>query len=182
LRDDLKSGCPINLTLEVLGDRWSLLIIRDMMFGDRRHYRELLAQSVEGISSNILAERLKMLLDQGIITKADDPTHKQKAIYSLTEQGISLVPILAHMGAWGVRFLPVREDLAIRAELLAEGGPEMWEAFMDELRERHLGVRTRPQRAGTPTVSEKLQAAFEAAYATRKRAKRAGKTARTGRS
>jgi DNA-binding HxlR family transcriptional regulator len=152
LRDDLKSGCPINLTLEVLGDRWSLLIIRDMMFGDRRHYRELLAQSVEGISSNILAERLKMLLDQGIITKADDPTHKQKAIYSLTEQGISLVPILAHMGAWGVRFLPVREDLAIRAELLAEGGPEMWEAVMDELRERHLGVRTMPSvhRAPTP--------------------------------
>ena len=173
MRDGLKSGCPINLTLEVLGDRWSLLIIRDLMFGDRRHYRELLSQSDEGISSNILAERLKMLVDQGIITKADDPAHKQKAIYSLTEQGIALVPILAQMGAWGVRFLPVREDLAIRAELLAAGGPEMWAAFMDELRERHLGTRARTQKKGTPSVSEQLQAAFEATNAARKGAKRA---------
>lgn len=178
MRDGLKSGCPINLTLEVLGDRWSLLIIRDLMFGDRRHYRELLSQSDEGISSNILAERLKMLLDQGIITKADDPAHKQKAIYSLTEQGISLVPVLAHMGAWGVRFLPVREDLAIRAELLADGGPEMWEAFMDELRERHLGARARTHKKDTPSVSEQLQAAFEAANAARKGAKRARNAAR----
>ena len=178
MREGLKSGCPINLTLEVLGDRWSLLIIRDIMFGDRRHYRELLSQSDEGISSNILAERLKMLLDQGIITKADDPAHKQKAIYSLTEQGISLVPILAHMGAWGVRFLPVREDLAIRAELLAKGGPEMWDAFMEELRERHLGARPRTQKRDAPAVSEQLQAAFEAVLAARKGARKAKKTGR----
>ncbi len=71
-----RSGCPINLTLEVVGDKWSLLIIRDMMFGNRRHFRELLTKSEEGISSNILADRLKTLLDQGIITWADDPSHK----------------------------------------------------------------------------------------------------------
>lgn len=177
MRDGLKSGCPINLTLEVLGDRWSLLIIRDMMFGNRRHYRELLSQSEEGISSNILAERLKMLVDQGIITKADDPAHKQKAIYSLTEQGISLVPILAHMGAWGVKFLPVREDLAIRAEVLASGGPPMWAAFMDELRERHLGARPHAQKKGGPSVSEQMQAAFEAVCASRKGARKAAKKA-----
>src|SRR5262252_1852336 len=99
--EEHRSGCPINLTLEVLGDRWSLLVIRDMMFGDRRHYRELLLNSEEGISSNILAERLKTLLDQGIVTRTDDPTHKQKAIYSLTEQGIGLLPILAQIGCWG---------------------------------------------------------------------------------
>src|SRR3546814_6214029 len=80
-----RSGCPINLTLEVLGDKWSLLILRDMMFGNRRHFRELL-RSQEGISSNILADRLQMLLDEGMVTKADDPSHKQKAIYSLTKQ------------------------------------------------------------------------------------------------
>ena len=56
-----RSGCPINLSLEVFGDRWSLIILRDMMFGGRRHFRELLTQSKEGISSNILADRLKML-------------------------------------------------------------------------------------------------------------------------
>ena len=75
-----RSGCPINLSLEVLGDKWSLLIIRDMMFGNRRHFRELLNKSEEGISSNILSDRPKTLLDEGIITRADDPIHRQKGI------------------------------------------------------------------------------------------------------
>ena len=75
-----RSGCPINLSLEVLGDKWSLLIIRDMMFGNHRHFRELLNKPEEGISSNILSDRLRTLLDEGIITRADDPTHKQKGI------------------------------------------------------------------------------------------------------
>ena len=94
---DHRSGCPINLTLEVLGDKWSLLIIRDMMFGNRRHFRELLLKSEEGIASNILADRLRTLLEQGIISRADDPTHKQRAVYSLTEKGIALLPVLAQM-------------------------------------------------------------------------------------
>jgi len=158
---ELRSGCPINLTLEVLGDRWSLIVIRDIMFGDRRHYRELLVNSEEGISSNILAERLKTLLDCGIITKADDPSHKQKAIHSLTEQGIELLPILAQIGAWGVKYLPVTSELGIRAQLLADGGPRMWDEFMDELRERHLG-KPRKKRGGS-SVTEQLQKAYEAA-------------------
>src|SRR3989337_3471093 len=86
-----RSGCPINLTLETLGDRWSLIVIRDLMFGNRRHYRELLNRSEEGIASNILADRLKRLVEAGLLSKADDPTHKQKGIYSLTEQAIHLV-------------------------------------------------------------------------------------------
>jgi DNA-binding HxlR family transcriptional regulator len=163
MRDDLRSGCPINLTLEVLGDRWSLLVIRDIMFGDRRHYRELLLNSEEGISSNILADRLRTLLDRGVITKTDDPTHKQKAIYTLTEQGIELLPILAQIGSWGVRYLPVSRELGIRAQLLADGGPRMWEAFMDELRERHLG-KAREKRSG-PSVTAQLQEAYKAALA-----------------
>src|SRR5262245_11014584 len=84
----IRSGCPINLTLEVLGDRWSLIVIRDMMFGNRRHFRELQSQSMEGIASNILADRLKRLVEAGLLTRADDPSHKQKAIYSLTEKAI----------------------------------------------------------------------------------------------
>jgi DNA-binding HxlR family transcriptional regulator len=105
MRHAIRSGCPINLTLELLGDRWSLIVIRDMMFGNRRHFRELLSQSEEGIASNILSARLKRLLDLGMITKADDPTHKQKAIYSLTEKAIELVPVFAMLGAWGRRHL-----------------------------------------------------------------------------
>ena len=101
-----RSGCPINLTLEVVGDKWSLLVIRDMIFGNRRHFRELLNRSEEGIASNILADRLKRLVEQGVISKADDPTHKQKAIYSLTEKAIALLPIVVQIGAWGSRWVP----------------------------------------------------------------------------
>ena len=154
-----RSGCPINLTLEVVGDKWSLLIIRDMMFGNRRHFRELLTKSDEGISSNILADRLKTLLERGIVSRAEDPSHRQKGIYSLTEQGIELLPVLAQMAGWGFKYLDVTEELGIRAKLLSEGGPKMWAEFMDELRETHLGVK-RKRKAG-PGVGERLQAAYQ---------------------
>lgn len=151
-----RSGCPINLTLEVLGDRWSLIVIRDIMFGNRRHYRELLNRSEEGIASNILADRLKRLVERGLLTRRDDPTHRQKAIYSLTEPAIELVPLLAQMGAWGRRHTPVSEELSIRAQLLEEGGPPLWEDFMSELRALHLGAP-----APARSVLAELQAAFE---------------------
>ncbi|MEW6437815.1 MAG: helix-turn-helix domain-containing protein [Pseudomonadota bacterium] len=153
-----RSGCPINLSVEVFGDKWSLIILRDMMFGGRRHFRELLTQSEEGISSNILADRLKMLLEEGLITNTNDPTHKQRTTYSLTEKAIELVPIFALLGAWGSRHLPVSEELSIRANLLAEGGPDMWVQFMSELRDLHLnGVSGS---AGS-SVADMLQAAYE---------------------
>ena len=153
-----RSGCPINLTLEVFGDKWSLLIIRDMMFGNRRHFRELLSRSEEGIASNILADRLKRLMEEGMITRADDPSHKQKAIYSLTEKAIELVPVFAEIGAWGRRHLPVSEELSIRAELLEDGGPDMWADFMEELRHLHLGKEPAPKQS----VISGLRRAYEA--------------------
>jgi DNA-binding HxlR family transcriptional regulator len=164
-----RSGCPINLTLEVIGDKWSLLIIRDMIFGNRRHFRELLTQSEEGIASNILANRLKTLLEQGIITKADDPSHKQKAIYSLSEKGIELLPMLAQMSVWGRKYLPVTEELGIRAQLLEAGGPKLWEEFMDELRETHLGESRRRRSKSGISVLARLQAAYAAVVANRKK-------------
>ena len=96
-----RSLCPISLALDVVGDKWSLLILRDLMFAGKSHYRELL-QSDEGISSNILAERLKRLVEAGLLTKTDDPSHKQKAIYRLTAMGIDLLPAIAQLGIWGV--------------------------------------------------------------------------------
>ena len=168
MTDHQRSGCPINLTLEVVGDKWSLLVIRDMMFGNRRHFRELLTKSEERISSNILADRLKTLLTEGIITRDDDPSHKQKGIYSLTEQGIELLPILAQMSAWGYKYLPVTEELGIRARLLSEGGPKMWAEFMDELREIHLRVK---RRKSGPRVGERLQAAYQKVLAKKAKSK-----------
>ncbi|MGQ9365483.1 winged helix-turn-helix transcriptional regulator [Azospirillum sp. ST 5-10] len=163
MTDTHRSGCPINLALEVLGDRWSLIVIRDVMFGNRRHYRDLLNGSEERIASNILADRLKRLVAAGLLTRRDDPSHRQKAIYSLTEPAIQLVPLLAHMGAWGRRHTPVTPELAIRAQLLEEGGPPLWDAFMDELRTLHLGAP-----AAGPSVLARLRAAYEAELARRR--------------
>ena len=159
MADEPRSGCPINLSLEVLGDRWSLLIIRDVMFGNRRHFRALLTRSEEGIASNILADRLQRLTALGMLTSAPDPGHKQRMLLSLTEPAIQLVPVLAHLGAWGRRHRPVTPELAVRAELLERGGPALWAEFMDELRELHLGV---PRPAGTESVLARLTAAYQA--------------------
>ncbi|RKH89841.1 transcriptional regulator [Corallococcus sp. AB045] len=155
-----RSGCPINLTLEQLGDRWSLIVIRDVMFGNRRSYGDLLSQSEEGIASNILADRLKRLTASGLLSRRPDPKHQQKGVYSLTEASIQLVPLLAHMGAWGRRHTEVSEELSVRAELLEKGGPPLWDAFMEELRHLHLDAQ-RPSRS----VFRELQAAYEKAVA-----------------
>jgi len=157
-----RSGCPINLSLEVLGDKWSLLIIRDMMFGNRRHFRALLTESEEGIATNILADRLARLTDLGMITSAPDPSHKQRIRLSLAEPAIQLVPVLAHLGAWGRRHLPVTRELSIRAELLERGGPRLWDEFMDELREVHLGI---PRPPGSGSVLQRLTEAYRAELA-----------------
>lgn len=136
-----RSYCPINLSLEIFGDSWTLLVLRDMMFGGKRHFRELL-QSDEGISSNILADRLARLVEHGLLTKSDDPTHKQKAIYSLTEKAIALLPVIVQIGAWGSRWVPDAKKLDAPSRKflreLQEAGPRDWAKRQDELRAQHL--------------------------------------------
>ena len=136
-----RSYCPIHLSLEIFGDAWTLLVLRDMMFAGKRHFRELL-QSDERISSNILADRLARLVEHGVLTKADDPTHKQKAIYSLTDRGIALLPVLVEIGAWSRAHLPEARQaepqvLAIN-RALAEN-PGATRRMMAQLRKAHLG-------------------------------------------
>ena len=161
MKDGQRSDCPINLSLEVFGDRWSLLILRDMTFGGKRHFRELLG-SEEGISSNILAARLRKLMEEGMITKSSDPTHKQKALYSLTEKAIDLVPVFVYLGAWGSKHLPASEELSVAARVLEEGGPQVWERFMSELRGEHLrGSADRLFEPGDDSVTFALQNAYE---------------------
>ena len=168
MTDAVRSGCPINLALEVIGDKWSLIVIRDMMFGNRRHFRELLTRSDEGISSNILADRLKTLVEQGILTRSDDPTHRQKGVYSLTEQGIALLPAIAELASWGLKYLPASEEHSIRAQLMEEGGDRLIRDMMAELREIHLGVK----RKGKPrSVFTELRAAYQAVVARKTKSK-----------
>jgi DNA-binding HxlR family transcriptional regulator len=132
-----RSQCPISLALDVIGDRWSLLIVRDLMFAGKRYYRELL-RSDEGISSNILAERLARLVDAGILSRTGDPTHKQKAIYSLTPMGIDLLPVVAQLGIWGRKHLPATAETGAQAEQLEKGGTALLRKIQANLRKQHL--------------------------------------------
>ena len=155
-----RSGCAINAAVEVLGDPWSMLVLRDVMFGDRRHFRELLHGSEEGIASNILSSRLKRLVAAGVLTR-DGATRGQRATYSLTEAGVQTLPVLVALGTWGLAHRDGTRELRVRAELLRDGGAELVERFMDELRETHLGIPLPdPDR---PRASEQLQAAYAAA-------------------
>ncbi|WP_182876214.1 winged helix-turn-helix transcriptional regulator [Microbispora sp. H10670] len=163
MRDEPRSGCPINGSVEALGDRWSLIVLRDVIFGGRRHFRDLLANSMEGIASNILSSRLKALVAKGLLTH-EEAGRGRRGTYSLTEAGIQTVPIMVALGSWGLRHLPTTPALAIRARLLEEGGPPLWEDLMDELREAHLGIpRPDPDR---PRASQLLQDAYERVLAT----------------
>src|SRR5712664_2400657 len=98
-RPKWRSGCPLNASVEILGDRWSLLIIRDMMLRGFRTYKEFL-ESYEGIATNILADRLRKLEAHGIITAERDPSDGRKLIYLLTAKGIGLAPVLTEMVLW----------------------------------------------------------------------------------
>lgn len=139
MSNKIRSGCPVSLGLDIFGDRWTLLVVRDLMFSGKRHFREIMS-SAEGISSNILADRLKLLLDEGIITKADDPSHQQKAIYSLTEKGIALLPVLMQISRWSYTYRPVGETYLPDPGPSEGESPAAWEKVMAKLRWEHLGA------------------------------------------
>jgi DNA-binding HxlR family transcriptional regulator len=100
-----RSACPVNIALETFGDRWSLLVLRDMILFGKRHYRELL-ESEEGIATNILADRLKKLEAQGLISRGEDPGNRRQVVYEVTEKGLALVPVLLEMMHWAATYDP----------------------------------------------------------------------------
>ena len=95
--------CPVFYGISRFGDKWSLLIVRDLMFFGKRHYSDFL-EAGEGISTNILANRLAQLEDDGIVTKSPDPEHGSRIIYGLTEKGLALMPVLLAIVDWSARF------------------------------------------------------------------------------
>ncbi|RAV27781.1 winged helix-turn-helix transcriptional regulator [Sinomicrobium soli] len=111
-----RSGCPISYSLDFIGDKWSLLIIRDMIFSDKKSYNEFL-DSDEGIATNILGNRLKFLESEGFIIKRDSPIKKSKKNYFLTEKGIALIPIIFEMVLWGKRFSPTENQNKVFDEI-----------------------------------------------------------------
>lgn len=132
-----RSGCPINRAIELFGDRWTLLILRDLIFTDRRHFRELLRGSEEKITSSILADRLERLRAAGIVSREHDPGHKQKAIYGLTEKGVDLVPVLATLGLWGAQYCDADPEKSRAAHELDYRVPPSWVRLMNSIRSEH---------------------------------------------
>ena len=97
-----RSGCPVSVSLEVVGDRWSLLIVRDLMIRGFRNFKEF-QESGEGIATNILADRLRKLEATGIIAAEADTVDRRRVSYRLTEKGIDLAPVLLELLLWGAR-------------------------------------------------------------------------------
>jgi DNA-binding HxlR family transcriptional regulator len=99
------SGCPIDYGLDIFGDRWTLLVVRDLLFGGKRHFKDLM-KSPERIASNILTARLKKLEERGLIERSADSDNRKQVIYTLTEKGRDLVPVLVEIVRWSGRHDP----------------------------------------------------------------------------
>lgn len=93
------TGCPLAFGLDTFGDRWSLLILRDMMLNGKKTYQQFL-DAGEGISTNILADRLKYLEAEGILEKAQDPDNRRSYLYALTDKGRDLAPVILEIVRW----------------------------------------------------------------------------------
>jgi DNA-binding HxlR family transcriptional regulator len=121
-----RSGCPVSISLEIFGDRWSLLIVRDMMVRGLRTFKDF-QESGEGIATNVLADRLKKLEAAGIVVSAAEGSDGRRVNYRLTEKGIDLAPVLLELLIWGARHAPTAAPCAVihqmeknRSAVLAE--------------------------------------------------------------
>ena len=121
----------MNRMVEVIGDQWSLLIIRDIMFMNRRYFRELLTKSLEGIATNILTDRLRRLCQAGIVRAERDPGDRRQKHYRLTEKGIDLAPVLLELLIWGAK----HEQTDAPAEVISEMARNR-DAVLEETRRR----------------------------------------------
>ena len=113
MKRQTRSDCPISYSLDIFGDKWTLLILRDLLVGQKRYYQDFL-NSGEGIATNILADRLKNLLDNGLLTKTDNPQNRRQTIYSPTKKAIALLPVLGEMAKWGLRFGAKTKDRSLK--------------------------------------------------------------------
>ena len=138
-----RSDCPINFALEVFGDPWSLLIIRDIVYFVKSTYGEFLA-SEEGMATNILANRLAQLEQQGVLVKKVSEKDKRKEEYVLTEKGLDLIPVLVEMANWSAEYDP------------HTGAPAAWIALMKADREKMIRlIRETVQSGSSVFVGEK---------------------------
>ncbi|QRR00755.1 winged helix-turn-helix transcriptional regulator [Dyadobacter sandarakinus] len=131
-----RSTCPVSTSLDILGDKWTLLILRDMVFAGKSAYGQFL-QSAEKMATNILADRLAVLESQGILTKAVAADKKSKFTYRLTEKGIDTVPIIVELILWGSRHCSTVVAPGLLEELQAGKGAAI-EKYQRQAREQAL--------------------------------------------
>ena len=130
-----RSRCPISTTLDILGDKWTLLIIRDLMLTGKRTYGEFL-QSQEKIATNILADRLLLLEKTGLVEKKAFPGNKVKNLYQLTPKGIDLMPVLFEIILWGDKYFEIPERVHRLAEEIRKDRNGMMKEVSGRLAER----------------------------------------------
>jgi len=131
-----RSECAVSLALDAVGDKWSLLILRDLMFSDKRSYGELQA-SEEHIATNILASRLVTLKANGLIRKETDPADTRRSLYFLTEKGIYLVPVVVELMQWMSRFNPEASACIEHSKAYKKDRVGMYAALISELKRKH---------------------------------------------
>lgn len=132
-----RSECPLAFSLDLFGDKWTLLLLRDMIFFGKCSYSEFL-YSYEKIASNILTDRLSLLLDNGFITKHTAPSKKSKFLYTLTDKGIALIPAITEIILWGDQFGPFKMPQLL-GEMLKKNKDKTLKALAVKLkRERDL--------------------------------------------
>ena len=132
-----RSECPLSCSLDVFGDKWSLLIIRDLMFGNKSTYNDFL-KSDEGIATNILASRLKGLEENGIIEKTAHPDSKAKILYKLTSKGIDLLPIIMEVYIWSEKYLTVPSDIKATIKEAKKDKEKFVKQVTKDLKSKHL--------------------------------------------
>ncbi len=130
--ENYRSNCPINFVLETFGDKWTLLIVRDLMFKGKSNFREFL-KSDEKIATNILSDRLKRLEEHGIVEKSEDEANRSKLNYRLTAKGRDLMPIMLEITAWSAKHDKLTNTPKAFRKTLAEDREGMIAAFMAEL-------------------------------------------------
>ncbi len=137
----LRSSCPINFGLEIFGDQWSLLILRDLVFNGKNTYGDFL-ESAEGISTNILAKRLNNLESSGLIAKGRPPSNKKTIIYYLTDKGKTLIPVLLELIIWGASNGPENKNI---------------QNWVKEIGKNKIAAITKAEQTAQKSLDEKME-------------------------
>lgn len=138
----LRSHCPVNYGLEAFGDRWALLILRDIIFRGKRTYGEFL-RSEEGFATNILASRIEHLIENGILQREEHSTDRRKDVYSLTEKGMDLIPLIFEMVLWSFKYDDRSEAKRIvrLVELIKKDNRKISQKVMEKVKQGEAIVR-----------------------------------------